>query len=212
LFLGDDAISIEGQSDHIWLDHDDISDGTDGNLDITHACDFITVFVDQVPLLVRAHRPDRLRLDRRQWPSLQQSRRALRQQCQRGYRAPDHHLHHNWWADYVVERQPRVRFGRVHVFNNLYTSVGDDYCIGVGVGANLRTENNVFVGVKTPIDTADYSDTISAVRSTGNVYPAGFTAADLQASSVFDPASLYTYTLDDTSGLQAAIQSGAGPK
>jgi hypothetical protein len=34
----------------------------------------------------------------------------------------------------------------------------------------------------------------------------------LQASSVFDPASLYTYTLDDTSGLQAAIESGAGPK
>jgi pectate lyase len=55
----------------------------------------------------------------------------------------------------------------VHVFNNLYTSVGNGYCIGVG--ANLRTENNVFVGVRTPLDTIKYSDSTSAVRSTGNV-------------------------------------------
>jgi hypothetical protein len=34
----------------------------------------------------------------------------------------------------------------------------------------------------------------------------------LNASSVFDPASSYAYTLDETSGLQAAIESGAGPK
>jgi hypothetical protein len=34
----------------------------------------------------------------------------------------------------------------------------------------------------------------------------------LKASSVFDPASVYTYTLDDVAGLQAAIESGAGPK
>jgi pectate lyase len=40
---GDDAISIEGQSDHVWLDHDDVSDGTDGNLDITQGSDFITI-------------------------------------------------------------------------------------------------------------------------------------------------------------------------
>ena len=38
--------------------------------------------------------------------------------------------HHDWWADHVVERQPRVRFGDVHVFNSLYTSTGDNYCIG----------------------------------------------------------------------------------
>jgi pectate lyase len=122
--------------------------------------------------------------------------------------------HHDWWADYVVERQPRVRFGRVHVFNSLYTSAGDDYCIGVGVGANLRAENNVFVGVKTPIDTTGYSDATSAISSTGNLYSgtSGASPADLNASSVFDPASSYAYTLDDTSGLQAAIESGAGPK
>jgi len=211
---GNDAISIEGQSNHIWLDHDDVSDGTDGNLDITHACDFITV--SWTKFHYSSARTD---------PTGSDSTGANGHRFSNLVGHSDSnssedtgHLtitwHHNWWADYVVERQPRVRFGRVHLFNNLYTSAGDDYCIGVGVGANLRTENNIFVGVKTPIDTASYSDATSAISSAGNVYSgtSGDAPADLKASSVFNPASSYTYTLDDTSGLQAVIESGAGPK
>ncbi len=40
---GSDAISIQGQSHHLWFDHDDVSDGTDGNLDLTHATDYVTI-------------------------------------------------------------------------------------------------------------------------------------------------------------------------
>jgi len=211
---GDDAISIEGQSDHIWLDHDDISDGTDGNLDITHACDFITI--SWTKFHYSSARTDPTGSDSTGANGHRYSN--LVGHSDTNASEDTGHLtitwHHNWWADYVMERQPRVRFGRVHLFDNLYTSAGDDYCIGVGVGANLRTENNVFVGVKTPIDTTGYSDATSAIRSTGNVYTgtSGAAPADLKATSVFDPASSYTYTLDDTSGLQAAIESGAGPK
>jgi pectate lyase len=208
---GDDAITVQGQSDHIWFDHDDISDGTDGNLDITHACDFITV--SWTKFHYSSARTDSTGSDSTGANGHRFSN--LVGHSDSNASEDTGHLtitwHHDWWADYVVERQPRVRFGRVHVFNNLYTSTSDNYCIGVGVGANLRTENNVFVGVKTPIDTADYSDATSAIRSTGNVYP-GAAPPDLNASSVFDPASIYTYTADDTAGLQAAIQSGAGPK
>ncbi len=211
---GNDAVTIQGQSDHIWFDHDDISDGTDGNLDITHACDFITV--SWTKFHYSSARTD---------PTGSDSTGASGHRFSNLVGHSDSnasedtgHLtitwHHDWWADYVVERQPRVRFGRVHVFNSLYTSAGDDYCIGVGVGANLRTENNVFVGVKTPINTTGYSDATSATSSTGNLYSgtSGASPADLNASSVFDPASSYAYTLDETSGLQAAIESGAGPK
>ena len=211
---GDDAISIQGQSDHIWLDHDDISDGTDGNLDITHADDFITV--SWTKFHYSSARTDNSGSDSTGANGHRYSN--LVGHSDTNASEDTGHLtitwHHNWWADFVMERQPRVRFGRVHVFNNLYTSKGDDYCIGVGVGANLLTENNVFVGVKTPIDTTGYSDSTSAIRSTGNVYTGtlGDAPADLKASSVFDPASVYTYTLDDTGGLQAAIESGAGPK
>ena len=211
---GNDAISIQGQSDHIWLDHDDISDGTDGNLDITHACDFITV--SWTKFHYSSARTDNSGSDSTGSKGHRYSN--LVGHSDSNASEDTGHLtitwHHNWWADYVVERQPRVRFGRVHLFNNLYTSAGDDYCIGVGVGANLRTENNVFVGVAIPINTTSYSDATSAIRSTGNLYSgtSGAAPADLQASIVFDPASSYTYTLDDTSGLQATIESGAGPK
>jgi pectate lyase len=211
---GNDAITIQGQSDHIWFDHDDISDGTDGNLDITHACDFITI--SWTKFHYSSARTDNSGSDSTGASGHRYSN--LVGHSDSNASEDTGHLtitwHHNWWADYVVERQPRVRFGRVHLFNNLYTSAGDDYCIGVGVGANLRTENNVFVGVKTPINTTSYSDGSSAIRSSGNLYSgtSGAAPADLQASSVFNPASSYTYTLDDTSGLQAAIESGAGPK
>ena len=211
---GDDAISIEGQSDHVWLDHDDVSDGTDGNLDITQGSDFITISWTKFHYSSARTDPtgsDSTGANGHRFSNLVGSSDSNGSQ-DTGHLAIT--WHHDWWADYVVERQPRVRFGRVHVFNNLYTSVGDSYCIGVGVSANLRTESNVFMGVKTPLDTTSYSDATSAVRSTGNVYSgtSGASPADLNGSSVFDPASMYTYTLDDTSGLQAAIESGAGPK
>jgi pectate lyase len=38
-------------------------------------------------------------------------------------------FHHNWWGQLVHERMPRVRFGRVHVYNNFYNSPGNNYCI-----------------------------------------------------------------------------------
>jgi pectate lyase len=209
---GDDAITVQGQSDHLWFDHDDISDGTDGNLDITHACDFITI--SWTKFHYSSARTDNTGSDSTGASGHRYSN--LVGHSDSNASEDTGHLtitwHHNWWGDFVVERQPRVRFGRVHVFNNLYTSTVSNYCIGVGVGANLRTENNVFVAGKTPINTTGYSDATSAIRSTGNVYPAGFSAADLNASNVFDPASSYTYKVDDTAGLQAAIESGAGPK
>ena len=60
-------------------------------------------------------------------------------------------LHHNWF-DNVKERSPRVRFGQVHVYNNLYTATagadyGYGYSIGVGFKSQLIVENNVMAVV-----------------------------------------------------------------
>lgn len=57
-------------------------------------------------------------------------------------------MHHNWF-DNVKERSPRVRFGRVHVYNNLYTATADStysygYSIGVGYQSQIVAQNNVF--------------------------------------------------------------------
>ncbi|OLT38020.1 pectate lyase [Actinomadura sp. CNU-125] len=52
-------------------------------------------------------------------------------------------LHHNWF-DGVIQRAPRVRFGRVDVYNNHYTvpSEGYEYSLGVGKESAIVAEHN----------------------------------------------------------------------
>lgn len=57
-------------------------------------------------------------------------------------------LHHNLW-DEVKERTPRVRFGQVHVLNNLFVARSDvpyayGYSLGLGLQSALLSEANVW--------------------------------------------------------------------
>jgi pectate lyase len=200
---GADAVTVVNGAHHIWIDHLDVSDGSDGNLDITEGSDCVTV----------------------SWTKFHYSSSRVS-----GYTGEVHHFsnlvggsdsktsdaghlrvtwHHDWWADHVVERQPRVRFGQVHIFNNLYTSSGDNYCIGVGVSANILDENNAFIGVSDPIDSTDYSNSASIVVSKGNLYSGTSGQTANKGSTAFTPP--YPYTLDAASSVQSEVQSGAGP-
>lgn len=58
-------------------------------------------------------------------------------------------LHHNFFAKFVNERMPRVRFGQVHTFNNLCLAGTDVqsrsyYAVRAGVDANVRSERNIY--------------------------------------------------------------------
>ena len=195
---GRDAITMINSAHHIWIDHCDISDGSDGNLDITRASDFVTV----------------------SWTRFSYSgRRSGGHQLSNLVGASDSHTdddghlsitwHHNWWADNIQERMPRVRFGRNHLFNNLYTSAGNNYCVGLGVSGDVLLENNVFDGVDDPINSTSYSDGNSVVESRGNLYiDTTGSNADL-GSGVFTPP--YPYTLDDATAVDALVRAGAGP-
>jgi pectate lyase len=200
---GADGITVENSAHHIWIDHLDVSDGSDGNLDITEGADCVTV----------------------SWTKFHYSANRVS-----GYTGEVHHFsnlvggsdsktsdaghlrvtwHHDWWADHVVERQPRVRFGEVHIFNSLYTSSGDNYCIGAAVSANILDENNAFIGVSDPIDSTDYSSSATIVVSKGNLYSGTSGQTANKGSAVFTPP--YPYTLDAASAVEAEVQSGAGP-
>ena len=200
---GADGITVENSAHHIWIDHLDVSDGSDGNLDITEGADCVTV----------------------SWTKFHYSANRVS-----GYTGEVHHFsnlvggsdsktsdaghlrvtwHHDWWADHVVERQPRIRFGDVHIFNSLYTSTGDNYCIGAAVSANILDENNAFIGVSDPIDSTDYSNSATIVVSKGNLYSGTSGQTANKGSAVFTPP--YPYTLDAASAVEAEVQSGAGP-
>jgi pectate lyase len=203
---GADAITVETKAHHLWFDHDDISDGSDGNLDITHACDFITVS------WTKFHYSGR-RTDPAGASGGHQFSNLIGHSDSNASEDTGHltvTFHHDWWADNVVERMPRVRFGKVHLFDNLYTAAGNDYCIGVGVNANIRDENNVFVGVKNPIDSADYSNSASIIQSTGNLLQnATGTTQDIGGTAFTPP---YAYSLDPASGVEQAVKNAAGPQ
>jgi pectate lyase len=196
---GLDAVTVERGNQHLWFDHDDISDGTDGNLDMTHAADLITI----------------------SWTIFHYSgrRAAGHQFCNLIGHSDTNaaedtgHLrvtfHHDWWADNVDQRMPRVRFGEVHVFDSLYTASGDSVCIEAGVGCNIRDENNVFINVNNPIDLT-HADSASIVQSFGNIYMGTTgTQADMGGAAFTPP---YAYSLDPTANVQAEVMAGAGPQ
>ena len=54
-------------------------------------------------------------------------------------------MHHNWYDAGCQERMPRVRFGRVHCYNNYYAASGANYCVGVGNESQIKVENCYFL-------------------------------------------------------------------
>ena len=95
---GLDAVSVYGGAQRIWFDHCDISDGTDGNLDITTGSNFVTVSWTKFHYTA-AHGQHRLRFDWRHGSPLQQPGRRRRQLAGRRQR-PERHL-----ASRLVGRQ-----------------------------------------------------------------------------------------------------------
>lgn len=139
-----DSISLR-DSDHVWIDHNtfldkETEDSTlpiyfgrlfqvhDGETDITNASDLVTVSYnrflghDKVMLIGSSD-------------SATADRNKLRVT-----------LHHNLFEE-VGQRGPRVRFGKVHVFNNYYKPKNFDtyqYSLGVGRESAIYAENNFF--------------------------------------------------------------------
>lgn len=188
-----DALSVY-RAHHVWIDHCDISDGPDGNVDVTAESDYVTIS-----------------WNRFSYSSSDGDNRSNLIGGDDGAVADDDDLgvtlHHNWWADNVRERAPRVRFGPVHVFNNYYTTTLDLYCIRPGVSADLLVENNFFDGPQRPFDTTDPSAVINA---SGNGFGGRTPTTEPNEGSAFTPP--YPYELDAAEDVPSIVQAGVGPR
>ncbi len=198
--MGDDAIGVTSAAHHIWFDHLDVSNGSDGNLDMTQGSDFITI--SWTKFSYSSMRSDPVSgADGHRFSNLIGASDTDP--------ADVNHLnitfHHNWWADNVNQRMPRSRRGNIHVLNNLFTPVGNLYCTNAGQDAKLLVENNIYIGASRPLEVVGNGN----MRSVGNVFT--MTNGNTSASGTgFTP--MYTYTADPTAGLEAAIRAGVGPK
>jgi pectate lyase len=208
---GDDAISVRSNAHHVWFDHCDISDGTDGNLDITNGADFVTVSWTKFHYSPRLDNTgsDSTGASGHRFSNLVGGDDTTTSDAGK----LNITWHHNWWSDNVVERQPRVRFGKNHIVNNLYNSTSSSYCVRAGIEAQLLVENNAFVGVKNPQEFNTTADQGTAfITSKGNLYSGTSGSQSTGGGGTPFTSPPYTFAADATAGLQAAIQSGAGPK
>jgi pectate lyase len=213
---GDDAVIIQRNSHHIWFDHNIVRDGTDGNLDISNAANFVTISFTKFMYTPRTdnvgddstgaagHRYSNL-VGGTDSPSTFDDANALNVTW-----------HHNWWADNVVERQPRIRFGQNHLYNNYWNSDTTNYCVRAGIESNVLLEGNVFDGVDTPheFNNEDDEGTANVTAGNTNVYlnTTGDRVTGGGGQAFTNPP--YQYVLDNSNGVAAAVQNpntGAGP-
>lgn len=120
-------------------------------------------------------------------------------------------FHHNWWADGVAERMPRVRFGKVHLFNNYYSSAGNTNGIGVGVSGSVLIENNVFRDIRNPHYFVSAAEQSAFITVRGNVYSnvSGSQTTGGAGASLTVP---YAFVSDAASTVEARVMVGAGPR
>jgi len=191
---GPDAVYMGNGARNIWLDHLDIADGQDGNCDITKEGDYITVSWTQFHYTYnKEHRFSNLIAGS---DSETQSRGKLQityMNC--------------WWGDRVEQRQPRGRFGKVHMFNNFHSSkASGQYCAGPGVEISMIIENCFYeVSSGTQAIRAAYG-TPTGWKATGNEGNAE--GMNSQQGSVFNIP--YSYTKIPASQVKAAITASNG--
>ena len=116
-----DNISLVGAK-NVWVDHCDIQDGIDGNLDIVEGSDSICVSWTRFRYLIKP--------------------------VGGGTGGNNCTFICCWWGEGCNERCPRVRFGKVHVVNCLYDGNDYNYCIGYGVYSNINVEKCAFTSEK----------------------------------------------------------------
>ena len=189
---GSDAVQISEEAHHVWIDHLDVSDGSDGNLDVNDASDYITISWTKFSYssTARTHRYSNL-------IGSGDGRTTDRGKLRVTW-------HHVWWADNVQERMPRSRYGDVHVFNSYFSSRGNAYCVRAGIETRIRTERNYFDHVSDPFDIENDTGIIESIE---NHFDGS--SASVATGTTFTPP--YAYVADDPLTVRCAVSQGAGP-
>jgi pectate lyase len=199
---------------NVWVDHCTFVDCDDGSVDISHGADWITVswchFYYTNP--ANDHRFSNL-------VGHSDSATAVAEDTGKLHVT----FHHNWWGQLVHERMPRVRFGRVHVYNNFYNSPGNNNCIRAARDSEILVENNYFDSVKNvweryvtvgldgkvfASNNIEVNTTWSAGSDSSSVQIPGTDVLSAEANGLNLPP--YGYTLDPAAGIPNSVTNNAG--
>ena len=135
---GNDNLTIQS-SNHIWIDHCDFQDGIDGNFDCSLQSNNISVTWCRFRYLVEPKEGGKGGSNDHRFSNLWGSSDKAND---------DGFLNTTfaccWWDEGCRERMPRIRYGRIHILNCLYTSSATNYAVGIGYKARTYIENTVF--------------------------------------------------------------------
>jgi uncharacterized repeat protein (TIGR02543 family) len=118
-------------------------------------------------------------------------------------------LHHNF-IESTDGRNPSLRYGAVHLFNNYFKDI-TDYGIAVRQGAHALIQNNVYENVKLPITTNKFTGEGFACES-GNIFTNCGANSITQTGCNFWTSTVlpYSYTLDPASSVTTVVPANVG--
>ncbi|MFE2757112.1 polysaccharide lyase family 1 protein [Actinosynnema sp. NPDC059335] len=185
----DDLVNVQMFSHHIWIDHNDFSNGDDGAVDIKRGSDYVTVswnrFHDHDKTLLLGHDDDN---------GAQDIGRL---------RVTYHHNH----FDGSDQRNPRVRFGEsVHVYNNYYRD--NSYGVVSAMNAGVVLEGNYFSSVNNP-GRVDFSGDLGRMVARDNILVDCNHEIEVRGS-VAEPRTYYAYTPHRAADVPTIVPAGAG--
>jgi pectate lyase len=140
-------------------------------------------------------------------------------------------FHHCWYDQLCNERMPSVRYGRVHVYNNYYSSDSALYGVRTRLYAQCVVENNYFEHGKNPWELGlsiapgtttgklraannniSYLEMFNGIQWIDGWYNDGVIVAKLipGTDTVFTPP--YSYSLNNALDVKNMVIAGAGNK
>ncbi|MGW4464259.1 pectate lyase family protein [Micromonospora sp. NPDC004704] len=185
----DDLLNVQMFSHHIWIDHNEFSNGDDGAVDIKRGSDFVTVswnnFHDHDKTLLLSHDED-----------------AGAQDIGRLHVT----YHHNYF-NRSDQRHPRVRFSDLtHVYNNYYFD--NSYGVASTYDAGVLVEGNYFYSVNNP-GRVEFSGDLGRIVERGNILVDCNHPIETRGA-VTEPSTYYSYRLDNAADIPTIVPAGAG--
>ena len=194
-----DGLTIYG-STHVWVTNCTFTQCGDGSLDITHGSDNITVSWCKFQYTSNSGH-DFVNLIGHSDSNAAEDTGKLHIT-----------MHHNWYSTLCIERMPRVRFGRVHVYNNYYGAAGSNYNVGLGNDCQVLLETCYFDSQTLPWKNYSASGHQGTIHwNTGNVFVSTTVPTWAPNSTVFTPP--YSYSLTAGSSVKSVVtnaSTGAG--
>jgi len=179
---------VEGTCDHIWIDHCSVTNAFDGAIDVTHTASYVTL----------------------SWNHLYQHNKTSlmgHSDTQTSDVAMKVTYHHNFF-DSTVQRHPRVRFGKAHVYNNYFRKNGI-YGVSSNLEADVVVEASYFLDVPIPAETSRDASPPGDLVERYNIF-AGTTGEPGTRGTAFDPSAYYSYALDSAVTIPAMLSAYAG--